>query len=107
MHYVYLCIAIIGEVMGTSALKASAGFSKFLPSMIVVLSYSIAFYFLSLAIKHIPVGIAYAIWSGAGIVLISLIGLFFFKQKLDLASMIGMLMIISGILIMNIFSKTL
>lgn len=105
MGYVYLTIAIIAEVIATSALKASNGFSNFLYSVIVVLGYSVAFYCLSLVLKTIPVGVAYAIWSGLGIVLITLAGLFLFKQQLDLAAVIGMVFIILGVVIINLFSN--
>lgn len=102
----YLFIAIIGEVLATSALKASEGFSKPVPSLIVVAGYSVAFYFLSLTLKTIPVGIAYAYWSGIGIVLVSLIGWLWYGQRLDAAALIGMALIIAGALVMNLFSKT-
>ena len=107
MGYIYLAIAIIAEVIGTSALKASDEFTKLVPSIIVVIGYGVAFYCLSLVLKTIPVGVAYAVWSGLGIVLISVVGLVVFNQKLDLAAVIGMLLIISGVLVMNLFSKTL
>ena len=104
--WIILGLAIIAEVIGTSALKASAGFSKLWPSLIVVVSYGIAFYFLSLTLKTIPVGIAYAVWAGLGIVLISLAGWLFFEQKLDLASIIGMGLIVTGVIVINLFSNT-
>jgi small multidrug resistance pump len=107
MGYVYLTIAIIAEVLATSALKASAEFTKLTPSIIVVIGYAVAFYFLSLVLKTIPIGVAYAIWSGLGIALISIVGLVAFGQKLDLAAMIGILLIISGVVVMNVFSKTM
>lgn len=107
MGYVYLAIAIVAEVIGTSALKASEEFSKLAPSIIVIVGYSIAFYFLSLVLKTIPVGVAYAIWSGLGIALISIVGVIVFGQKLDLAAVIGLMLIVSGVAVMNIFSKTL
>ncbi|TPE45685.1 QacE family quaternary ammonium compound efflux SMR transporter [Maribrevibacterium harenarium] len=104
--WIILGLAIIAEVIGTSALKASAGFSKLWPSLIVVVSYGIAFYFLSLTLKTIPVGIAYAVWAGLGIVLISLAGWLFFEQKLDFASIIGMGLIVAGVIVINLFSNT-
>lgn len=107
MGYVYLAIAIVAEVIGTSALKVSEEFSKLTPSIIVVVGYSIAFYFLSLVLRTIPVGVAYAIWSGLGIALISIVGVIVFGQKLDLAAVIGLILIVSGVAVMNIFSKTL
>lgn len=107
MGHIYLAIAIVAEVIATSALKASAEFSKLIPSIIVVFGYGIAFYFLSLVLKTIPVGVAYAIWSGLGIVLISIVGLVVFGQKLDLAAVIGILLIVSGVVVMNLFSSTI
>ncbi|WP_434353725.1 multidrug efflux SMR transporter [Psychrobacter sp. HD31] len=107
MSYVYLAIAIIAEVIGTTALQASDGFNKLIPSMVVVLGYGIAFYFLSLVLKTLPVGIAYAIWSGLGIVLITLVGAIIFGQKLDTAAVVGIMLIITGVIIMNVFSKSI
>ena len=107
MGYLYLAIAIIAEVIATSALKASEGFSKLIPSVIVIVGYGVAFYCLSLVLKTIPVGVAYAVWSGLGIVLISLIGLVAFGQKLDLAAIIGLLLIVSGVVVINVFSNTI
>jgi len=101
-----LTLAILAEVIGTSALKASEGFSRLLPSVVVVAGYGIAFYFLSLTLKHIPVGIAYAVWSGAGTVLITVIGVLAFRQKIDLAGMIGIALIIAGVLVLNLLSKS-
>ncbi len=106
MGYFYLTVAIITEVIGTSALKASEAFTKPGPSIIVVLGYGAAFYFLSLVLKTIPVGIAYAIWAGMGIVLIAIIGAIVFKQIPDLPAIIGMALIVSGVLVINVFSKT-
>ena len=104
-YWVFLGIAIIAEVAGTSSLKASEGFTKFWPSLIVVVGYAIAFYCLSLTLKAIPVGIAYAIWAGLGIVLISLAGWLAFGQRLDFASIVGMALIVSGVIVINVFSK--
>lgn len=106
MSYLYLAVAIIAEVIATSALKASDEFSKLVPSVIVVVGYGVAFYCLSMVLKTIPVGVAYAVWSGLGIVLISIVGLVMFGQKLDLAAIVGMLLIVSGVVVMNVFSKT-
>ena len=94
------------EVIATSALKASEGFSKPLPSVVVVIGYLVSFYFLSLTLKTIPVGIAYAIWSGVGIVLISLVAWMLYGQKLDLPALIGMGMIMAGVMVINLFSST-
>ena len=102
---IYLAIAIIGEVIATSALKSSAGFSKLLPSMVVVAGYGTAFYFLSLTLRAMPIGVVYAIWSGAGVALISVIGWLVFKQSLDLAAIIGITLIVLGVVILNVFSK--
>lgn len=104
--YVSLAIAIVAEIIATSALKVSEGFSRLLPSTIVVIGYGAAFYFLSLTLKSIPIGTAYAIWSGVGIAIISLIGWLFFKQSLDLAAVIGIGLIIAGVVILNFFSKS-
>ncbi|MDA3946809.1 MAG: SMR family transporter [Helicobacteraceae bacterium] len=105
--FIYLSIAIVAEVIGTSALKASEEFSKLWPSIIVIAGYSIAFYFLSLVLKTVPVGVAYAIWSGVGIVLIAIVGALLFKQVPDTPAMIGMGLIITGVIVMNFFSKTI
>lgn len=104
--YLALGLAIILEVIGTSALQASQQFTRPVPTTITVVTYLGAFYFLSLALKMIPVGIAYAIWSGVGIVLISCVGLFLFKQKLDFPAVLGLLLIIAGVLVINLFSQT-
>ena len=106
MGYLYLAVAIIAEVIATSALKASAEFTKLVPSIVVVVGYMTAFYCLSIVLKTIPVGIAYAIWGGAGIVLITAVGAVVFKQIPDLAAIIGMGFIILGIVILFTFSKT-
>jgi small multidrug resistance pump len=105
-HWAYLGVAIAAEVVATSALKSSESFSKLGPSVIVVVGYAIAFLFLSLTLKTLPVGVAYAIWSGLGIVLISIASLVLFGQKLDMPAMIGMGLIIAGVVVMNVFSKT-
>jgi len=104
-NWMFLSMAIVAEVIATSSLKASAEFTKFWPSVIVVVGYAIAFYFLSLTLRSIPVGIAYAVWSGLGIVLVSLVGWWLYNQTLDLASIIGMGLIIAGVLVINLFSK--
>ncbi|SHG11146.1 DMT family transporter [Chryseobacterium vrystaatense] len=106
MKYLFLALAIIFEVIGSSFMKASDGFSKFFPSVIVIAAYVVCFYFLSLALKTIPLGIAYAIWAGLGIVLTAAVSVFIFKQKLDLAAFVGIAFIIIGVVIMNFFSKT-
>jgi small multidrug resistance pump len=106
MPFVYLAIAILAEVIGTSALKASNGFTVWLPSTAVVAAYGVSFYFLSLALRAIPVGVAYAIWSGVGIVLISAIGWALFKQRLDAAAIIGIGLIMAGVVVIQLFSST-
>ncbi len=104
--WIALALAILAEIIATSAMPASAGFSKLWPSLIVIVGYALAFYFLSLAIKSIPLGIAYAIWSGVGITLITLIALLLYRQKPDLPALIGMGLIISGVLVIHLFSKS-
>jgi small multidrug resistance pump len=106
MQFVYLAIAIMAEVVGTSALKASNGFTVWQPSVIVALGYGVSFYFLSLALRTIPVGIAYAIWSGVGIVLISVIAWVAYRQALDMAAIIGIALIIAGVCVIQLFSGT-
>jgi len=105
--WVFLFLAIIGEIIGTSTLKASEGFTHPISSIICVVSFLIALFFLSLTLKTIPMGIAYAVWSGVGIVLISLIGFFVFKQSLDIPGFIGIALILIGVLVMHMFSKTI
>ncbi|MDG9925599.1 MULTISPECIES: multidrug efflux SMR transporter [unclassified Pseudomonas] len=102
--YLYLAIAIVAEVIATTALKAVEGFSKPLPLILVVIGYGIAFWMLSLVMKSIPVGVTYAIWSGLGIVLISIAGLVIYGQKLDLAALAGIGLIIAGVLVIQLFS---
>ena len=102
----YLSIAIVFEVVATSALKLADGFTRPLPSLVSVLGYVLAFYFLSLPLRTMPVGIVYALWSGAGIVLITAIGWLWFRQTLDLPALAGMGFILAGVLIINLFSKT-
>jgi small multidrug resistance pump len=105
-QWIYLGIAIVSEVIGTSALNASAGFSRLWPSLIVVAGYAVAFYCLSLALKSIPVGIAYAIWSGVGVALIALVGWAIFGQALDAPAIIGIALIVAGVVVLNVFSRT-
>ncbi len=106
MAYLYLAIAIFAEVIGTSALKASKEFTNLLPSLVVVVGYGIAFYFMSLALRTIPIGITYAIWSGIGIVLIAIAGIFVYKEIPDFPAIIGMGLIILGVVVIHVFSKT-
>jgi len=106
MNWLYLTVAIVCEVLATSALKSSEGFSRLLPSGLVVVGYCAAFYFLSLTLRTIPVGIAYAVWAGAGVVLITLVGWVVFKQELDAAAFLGIGLIASGVVVLNVFSKS-
>ena len=105
-NFIFLGLAIIFEIIATSALKKSEELTKLIPSIITVIGYCGAFYFLSFAIRTIPVGVAYAIWSGAGIVLISTVGWIFFKQHLDLAAIIGLGLMLAGIIVINVFSNS-
>lgn len=106
MGYMYLAIAIVGEVIATSALKASEGFTKFWPSLLVIVGYCVAFYSLSLVLKTLPVGIAYSIWCGLGIVMISVVSAIIYKQVPDWPAVIGMSLIIAGVMVISLFSKT-
>lgn len=106
MAYLYLLIAVIAEVIATSALNASKGFTQVVPSCITCIGYLIAIYFLALTMNTIPMGITYALWSGAGIVFISTIGWIVFKQHLDIAAMIGLALILVGIMIIHLFSNS-
>jgi len=106
MNFVYLAIAIVFEVFATSALKQTEGFTRLWPSLLTIVGYGFAFYFLSLPLRTMPLGVVYAIWSGAGIVLVTLIGWSVFRQMLDLPAVIGIAMILGGVLVINIFSKT-
>ncbi|WP_414695653.1 DMT family transporter [Paraburkholderia sp.] len=103
--YALLAIAIVAEVIATSAMRASEGFSRLLPATVVVIGYGIAFYCLSLTLKTIPVGIVYAVWSGAGIVLITLVAVVMYRQVPDLPAIIGLGLIIAGVAVLNMFSK--
>jgi small multidrug resistance pump len=106
MPYLFLAIAIVAEVIATSALKSSQGFTRLLPSILVVAGYSCAFYFLSLTLRTMPVGIAYAIWSGLGIMLVTAIAWLLHGQRLDLPAIIGLLLIIAGVLVVTLLSKS-
>ncbi|MFD1509283.1 DMT family transporter [Lacimonas salitolerans] len=103
--YLLLALAILAETVGTSALQASQQFTRLWPSVIVVLAYGISFYLLALTLKVLPVGVVYALWSGLGIVFIAIIGFVVFKQVLDWPALIGMAMILSGILVIHLFSN--
>ena len=106
LHYIYLIVAVAAETIGTTALQASNQFTRVGPTVLVVIAYGLAFYFLGIALKYIPVGIAYALWSGLGIILIACIGFLVFAQSLDLAAIIGLAMIIGGIVVIQVFSDT-
>ncbi|TYT74343.1 DMT family transporter [Desulfobotulus mexicanus] len=106
MPWVFLSVAIFAEVCGTLALKASDGFTNLYPSIVVLLSYTIAFYCLSLTLRSIPVGIAYAVWAGAGVALIAILAWIFMGQKLDWAAIFGLSLIVAGVVVLNVFSKT-
>ncbi|WP_373557105.1 multidrug efflux SMR transporter [Burkholderia sp. ABCPW 11] len=103
--YAWLAIAIVAEVIGTSALRAADGFTRLWPSVLVVAGYGVAFYCLSLTLRTMPVGIIYAVWSGAGIVLITLVAMLLYRQVPDLPAVIGLGLIISGVVVLNLFSK--
>ncbi len=105
MNYLFLAFAIVAEVVATSSLKASNGFTRLMPSVLVVVGYASALYFLSLTLRTIPVGVAYAIWSGAGLALITTVGWVFFRQRLDLAAVVGMALIAAGVLVLYLFSS--
>ena len=104
--WVYLTLAIFSEVMATASLKSTEGFSKFWPSVIVLVGYSAAFYFLSLTLDTIPIGVAYAIWSGVGVAAITLVSIFVFDQKIDAAGFVGIGLIVAGVIILRLFSES-
>lgn len=107
MHWWYLGFAILAEVLATSALKAAEGFTRLWPSLLVVVGYGTAFYLLSLALRTLPVGIAYAIWSGVGTALIALLGWALFGQVLDAAALLGLTLIVAGVLVIQLGSRSL
>jgi small multidrug resistance pump len=106
MSYLYLAIAIVTEVIATTSLKASAEFTKPVPSLIVVVGYGASFYFMTLVLRTVPVGITYAVWSGVGIVLVAILGTLLYEEVPDLPAIIGMGLIILGVAVINVFSKT-
>lgn len=106
MHWTYLAIAILTEVIATSVLKAADGFTRWVPSLVVIAGYACSFYFLSLTLRGIPLGIAYAVWSGVGLALVSLIGWIVYRQPLDAAALIGIGLIVAGVVVLNLFSKS-
>ena len=105
MKYLFLAIAIISEVIATNAMNASQQFTKLIPSLLTILGYASSFYFLSLTLRTMPLGTAYAVWSGVGIVLTALVAMVIFKQVPDAPAILGMVLIIAGVLVMNIYSK--
>ncbi len=107
MAYLYLAIAIVSEVVGTAALKASQEFTQLVPSLVVVVGYASAFYFLTLTLRTIPVGIAYAVWAGVGIVLICAFSWVFYKQTLDWPAIVGVGLIAAGVVLINGFSGSI
>ena len=106
MVWLYLAIAVSAEVMATTALKFSEGFTKPIPSLLVVLGYAGAFYFLSKVLNQLPISAAYAIWSGAGVALVGIVAWIWLGQKLDMGALVGIGLIISGVLVINLFSNT-
>ena len=106
-NWLFLFVAIVSEVVATSSLKSSDGFTRLWPSVAVVVGYGIAFYFLALTLRVIPMGVVYAVWSGIGIVLITLVGWLLFSQKLDLPALLGIGLIAAGVVVMNVFSSSL
>ncbi|RRN77981.1 multidrug efflux SMR transporter [Pseudoxanthomonas sp. SGD-10] len=107
MKYVFLGLAIILEVIGSSLLKASNGFTKLVPTVLMGIAFIGCFYFLSQALKEIPLGVAYAIWAGLGIILTAIVSVVIFKQTLDLPAIIGIALILSGVVVMNYFSNSI
>ena len=105
-HWLFLGIAIVAEVTATSALKASEGFSRLWPSAVVVLGYGVAFYCLSITLKTVPMGVAYALWSGLGLVLITASGWVLYRPRVDTAALLGMALIVAGVAVIQLFSKT-
>ena len=105
MHWLYLAVAIVSEVVATSALKATEEFTRWFPSLLVVVGYASAFYFLTLTLRTIPLGVTYAIWSGVGMALVSLVGWIVYHQTLDAAGFVGISLIVAGVAVLNFFSK--
>ena len=105
MTFIYLVLAVVAEVVATSALKASLGFTRLWPSLLVVAGYGIAFYLLGLALRSLPVGVAYAIWAGLGIVLVTLVGMVVFGERPDLPGVLGIVLIVAGVVVLQVFSK--
>lgn len=104
MPWLYLFFAITGEIIGTTALKASDGFTRLAPSLVVIVGYGVGFYFLALVLRSIPLGITYAIWSGVGVAAVTLIGWWLYGQRLDWAALVGIGLIVAGVLVLNLWS---
>jgi small multidrug resistance pump len=104
-HWAALAIAIVAEVVATSTLKMTAEFTKLGPSLVVVVGYAVAFYFMTISLRVLPVGIMYAIWAGLGVVLVTVVGWVAYKQVLDLPAILGLILIIAGVVIINLFSN--
>ncbi len=107
LNYVYLIVAVVFEVIATTALKQTEGFTRLLPSLVSIAGYAFAFYFLSLPLRTMPIGVVYAIWCGAGIIFITAIGWVWFRQALDLPAIAGMALIMAGVIVINLFSRTI
>jgi small multidrug resistance pump len=105
MTFVYLILAVVAEVIATTALKSSAGFTRLAPSAVVVVGYGLAFYLLSLVLRTLPVGVAYAIWAGLGIVLVTLVGVVVFGERPDMPAVLGISLIVAGVVLLQVFSK--
>ncbi|WP_017429585.1 DMT family transporter [Vreelandella jeotgali] len=105
MAFIYLILAIVAEVVATSALKSSAGFTRLAPSLVVVVGYGLAFYLLSLVLRTLPVGVAYAIWAGLGIVLVTLVGVVAYGERPDMPAVAGILLIVAGVVVLQMFSR--
>jgi small multidrug resistance pump len=105
MTFVYLILAVVAEVIATTALKSSAGFTRLAPSAVVVVGYGLAFYLLSLVLRTLPVGVAYAIWAGLGIVLVTLMGVLVFGERPDMPAVLGISLIVAGVVLLQVFSK--
>lgn len=106
LNHLYLAVAILFKVVATSALKATDGFTRLGPSLVTLIGYACAFYFLSLTLRSMPIGIVYAVWSGAGIALIAAIGWLWFRQEIDLPGLVGIGLILAGVIVVNLFSRT-
>ena len=106
-NWLILFIAILSETIATTALKASEGFTVLLPSIIVVIGYCLSFYFLSLTLRTIPVGVAYAVWSGVGVALVTLFGVLVYNQRLDFSALVGISLIMLGVVVLFSFSDSI